>query len=275
MRRNHEDSNLQVYVPGRKAGGIGRYLFVLAVLAALTASSAGAHCKGQHDPARNGGVCPPHDEGGVGGDLTTEGAVGHAFVDLLCDGDDSGKSGDFWDIGTTAEVCELLECTTSNSQVVCGTRSHDPPRLQIGDFDDDGNVIGGLFLLWDDPASLGEPSRCFPGGNIVSTFHVTQAGSGNDYDVTMFWPGFPDPTLERCEGTGGTLVKYFGKIEGCFLDSGPFPPAVKADETVIGCNGAPVEIKTEGGGRVAKKCGCTASGFIGPDTLLRFRVISP
>jgi len=241
-------------------------IIVLAALAVLGASPTAAHCKGKHDPEINNGVCPLHQEDSAGADLLTEGAVGHDFTMLLCNG--GSPEGDIHDRGTS-DGCELLECVTGNS-VICGINAHAKPKLNIS----------GLFHLWgadpDNPdLGQGRPNICFSAGDIAASFHVNPGTGGADANIEMYWRGVPDPELPGCTGTDAVEVKYMARIDACQLESGPFPPAVE-DPSTVNCDGAPVEIRTEGGGKVAKKCGCTAAGYVDyTGTRFRFRIIDP
>ena len=149
---------------------------------------------------------------------------------------------------------------------MCGTQSHQKPKLDIS----------GLFAGFS--SSSGTPEVCHDGGVVNSTVHVNQSKGGRELRVQMFWRGTPDIDKNGCpEGTSSEVdVKYLAKVEGCYLEAGDYPPTLGGGATVITCpGGAPVEFKTEGGGNVTKKCGCTAVGSVVSPTPLRFNIIPP
>lgn len=242
----------------------GQAIRIAVLLAGLViASPAAAHCKGKHDPDLNGGACPPHDDGGVGSDVDAQGVVGHIFTDPLpCDNPPGAHTGDFYDRGTE-NGCEILTCTANNNSVVCGTQSHPKPQIDIS----------ALFDIWE-PGG-GDPATCFGSGVIATPVHTADTGGSSAIRLLFFFTGDPDPLLRGCSGADAD-ISYVAELPDCQVEQGPYPPASGAGETVVICNAnSQVEIKTEGGGRVAKKCGCTANGLLGSNTRLRFRVNDP
>lgn len=236
------------------------------LLVGLTISlPAAAHCKGKHAPPP-GEPCPVHDEGGVGSDLEAIGAVGHSLGGTLpCDypNDSSLREGDFYDLGT-ADRCELLTCTAGTNQVVCGTQSHPKPKININ----------GLFDLWPQ-GGKGKPETCFGDGVITTPVQAVDSGGDSAIRLMFYFEGDPDPNLPGCEDAIA-VVSYVAEFSYCQVQNGPYPPTSGSGESIVACpTNTPIEIRTEGGGRIAKKCGCVASGFLGSDTLLRFQVASP
>lgn len=239
------------------------------LLVGLTISlPAAAHCKGKHTPPP-GEPCPDHDEGGVGSELEAVGAVGHSLGGTLpCadPGESSLHEGDFYDVGTAPDKCELLTCTAGTNQVVCGTQSHPKPRIDIS----------GLFDLWLPPGGgTGDPAACFDDGVITTPVQAIDSGGDSIIRLLFYFEGDPDLNLPGCEDADA-VVSYVAEFRYCQVENGPYPPTSGSGESIVACaTNTPIEIKTEGGGRIAKKCGCVASGFLGSDTRLRFQVVSP
>ena len=72
-------------------------------LMVLVAPPANAHCKGKHAPELHGNICPhDNDDGSIGGDLATDGAIGHAGGAPPCGGGET--TGDFYDRAALSKI---------------------------------------------------------------------------------------------------------------------------------------------------------------------------
>lgn len=203
---------------------------------------------------------------GSGDGFSALGAVGHPLscLPLPCGGG-CAPVGDFHDLGTVDNGCELLTCGSGNGQnLVCGRQSDPTPILDIN----------GLDYLWfDADTSQGDFGACFGSGTVAAKVHTENSGSGDQIHVWLFFASGVDGDLsDRCEGS--EIVRYSVEIDGCTLADATsnYPPAV-GEETIVACPGgiAEIAVKTEGGGFAAKKCGCEATGVLITDTDLNFR----
>ena len=123
----------------------------------------------------------------------------------------------------------------------------------------------GLFKLWiEDMTSQGDPVDCFGADGIVDTSVSVLAGAAG-VNVQLFFQGDPS-TLSDHPKCGGPFdpINYTVGIGPCILD-GNFPP-VSGGEAVIMCEaGTAASVRTSGGGGVAAKCGCRATGTLTAD----------
>ena len=215
------------------------------------------------------------DPGPVDG-FSALGAVGHDFSCLPCEvGPVNCVTGDIFDDEVTkgdpsVTFCENLTCGSGNGQnLVCGRQGEGRPRIDIS----------GLYPIWlSDPDAQGEPSSCFGDGIVSAIVHTENSGNGDQIQVLLFFSAGVDESLLPGTCDANDLVKYVAEVSDCTLSDPPgnYPPQV-GETTTIECLGvaaqedaAQVSIGTEGGGRVAKKCGCVASGLLANDTDINF-----
>jgi hypothetical protein len=233
-----------------------------------------AKCTDGRDNDRDGltDADDPDCEGVGGGDPpsesndTHEGVVGHDFGIGDCGTTCASCSGDFYDVGTEnpasgVSSCEDLTCQAGSNSVVCGVQGQPRPRVYVQPL---------LDHLWSNPdLSRGDPAACFGNGVIGTPVHTAEQGGAGQIQLYFFFKGTADGSLAGCNGTTDN-VKYVLDTTCFTADEYPPPAGVTAE---ISCAaGSPVTIKTEGGGRVAKKCGCTAEGLFDQGATIKVRV---
>ena len=202
-------------------------------------------------------------------DDTHEGVVGHDFSINDCGTTCSTCFGDFYDVGsedpkTGATTCEDLTCQAGSNSVVCGVQGQPRPRVYVQPL---------LNHLWSNPdLSKGNPATCFGNGIIGTPVHTAEQGGAGQIQLYFFFKGTVDGSLAGCNGATDN-VSYSLQTDCFTADQYPPPAGVTAE---ISCAaGTAVTIKTEGGGRVAKKCACTAEGLLDQGSTIKVRVPAP
>lgn len=293
MRRTHEQSNRTTSnpTPPRRRYGqppasdwARRVTLTLALLAVVATpilaapkENTLAKCTDGRDNDRDSLIDAddPDCDGVLGGDPpsesddTHEGVVGHDFGISDCGTTCSSCFGDFFDVGsedaaTGVSSCENLTCQSGSNSVVCGVRGQPRPRVYIQPL---------LSHLWSNPdLSKGDPATCFGNGIIGTPVHMAEQGGAGQIQLYFFFKGTVDGTLAGCNGATDN-VKYVMKTE-CFTAE-EFPPPAGVTTEISCAGGTAVSIKTEGGGRVAKKCACTAEGLLDQGSTIKVRIPIP
>ncbi len=98
---------------------------------------------------------------------------------------------------------------------------------------------------------------------------MAEQGGAGQIHLYFFFKGTADGALAGCGGATDS-VRYVMATD-CFTAE-DFPPPAGVTAEISCAAGTAVSIKTEGGGRIAKKCGCTADGLLDAGSTIKVRM---
>jgi hypothetical protein len=215
---------------------------------------------------------------------THEAALGHPLDALACEEITNVQSSVF-DRGITLhsgeEVCGHLQCALyqGGDTVSCGHNSdfndEPKPRVDINGVVYDPFDRRGLFSLWDhDPRRQGDPAVCFGIDGIIDPIVTVATAAQGEFVIRLqaFKAGVDGESTDlpgQCRGRGDT-IDYSASIGPCTSDDDS-PPGPGQVTSVTCYAGTDATVGPQGGGGIAKKCGCKASGWLDENIVIQVR----